>query len=617
VTSGVDLIRQRARELPDSPGVYLYRDAAGEMLYVGKAKSLRKRVASYARPDRTALERRTADMVRRVASVEAVMAGSELEALLLEQNLVKTHRPAFNVRLRDDKSYPYIAVTLRDRFPRVMFTRERHRRGVRYFGPYASASKVRETLDALNRIFPFRPCEGPEPGRRSGVPCLDHHIGRCDAPCVGLITEASYGLLIDQVVEFLGGRTAPVRRRLEREMREAAQDQRYEDAARARNRLAAVAQLEERQLVDRPGGADVDVLGVAREGDLASIQLFPLRAGRLGERFAFTLENAAGATLDDLVEAFVAERYEAAGASVPGLLVVDGELEDREALEAALSERRGARVEIRRPLRGEKRRLVELAQRNAELALRQELVAGERGRSRRLGALEELREALNLEALPTRIECYDISNTMGAATMASMVVFEHGMPKKSDYRIFGIERAGGPDDFASMAEAISRRFARLASGVEDDTSFGACPDLVVIDGGKGQLNAALAAMAEQDVARVAAVGLAKRLEEIYVPGRPAPIVLDDDDPGLLLLRRIRDEAHRFALSHHRRRRGREASSSLFDALPGVGPARKRALLAHFRSPSAILAASPAELEAVPGLPARTARAIYAHLHKAG
>jgi excinuclease ABC subunit C len=615
-STGVDLIRERARELPDGPGVYLYRDASGEVLYVGKAKSLKKRVASYARADR-ALERRTADLVLRVASVEVLVTGSEVEALLLEQNLVKTHRPSFNVRLRDDKSYPYIAVTLRDRFPRVMFTRERHRRGVRYFGPYASASKVRETLDALNRVFPFRPCEGPEPGRRSGVPCLDHHIGRCGAPCVGLVTEMQYGLLIDQVVEFLEGKTAPVRRRLQQEMREAAAAQRYEDAARARNRLAAVAQLEERQLVDKASVGDVDVVGVAREGDLASIQLFPLRAGRLGERFAFTLENASGATLDDLVEAFVAERYESAGASVPPLIALEGELEDREALEALLTQRRGAHVEIRRPLRGEKRRLVALAQRNAELALRQELLAGERGRGRRLGALEELREALNLEVLPTRIECYDISNTMGSATMASLVVFEHGMPKKSDYRIFGIERDGVPDDFASMAEAISRRFARLASGVEDDASFAASPDLVVIDGGKGQLNAALAAMAQHDVERVAAIGLAKRLEEIYVPGRSAPVVLDQDHPGLLLLRRIRDEAHRFALSHHRRRRGREASASLFDALPGVGPARKRALLTHFRSPSAILAASSAELEAVPGLPARTARAIYAHLHKAG
>ncbi len=616
MATGVEVIREAARELPDAPGVYMYRDADGELLYVGKAKSLRKRVASYARAERANLERRTADMVLRVATVETVVARSELEALLLEQNLVKTHRPQFNVRLRDDKSYPYIAVTLRDRFPRVMFTRERHRRGVRYFGPYPSASKVRETLDTLNRVFPFRPCEGPEPGRRSGVPCLDHHIGRCGAPCVGLVTEVQYGLLIDQVVEFLEGRTAPVRRRLQQEMRDAAAGQRYEDAARARNRLAAVATLEERQLVDKPGIGDVDVLGVAREGDLAVVQLFPLRGGRLGERFSFTLENAAGATLDDLVEAFVAERYDSAGASVPPLIALDGALDDREALEALLTERRGSRVEIRWAQRGEKRRLVELAQRNAELSLRQELV-GERGRSRRLGALEELREALNLEALPTRIECYDISNTMGTATMASMVVFEHGMPKKSDYRIFGIERDGGPDDFASMSEAISRRFARLASGTEDDPSFAACPDLVVIDGGKGQLNAALAAMAEHDVARGAAIGLAKRLEEIYVPGRPAPIVLDPDDSGLLLLRRVRDEAHRFALTHHRKRRSREASTSLFDAMPGVGPARKRALLRHFRSPGAILDASAEELEAVPGLPAPTARAIYAHLHRTG
>ncbi len=620
---GPELIRTRARELPDAPGVYLHKGRDGEVLYVGKAKSLKKRVASYARTDR-ALERRTADLVSRVADVEVILVHSETEALLLEQNLIKRHRPPFNVRLRDDKSYPYIAVTVSERFPRVMFTREHHRRGVRYFGPYASASKVRETLDVLSRVFPFRPCEGPEPGRRSGVPCLDYHIGRCLAPCVRYISEEGYREIIDGVIEFLGGRTEPIERRLARDMATASGDMRFEDAARARNRLQAVRHLRERQLVDRASVGDVDVIGVARRGDLACVLLLPLRGGRLGDRFVLTIENSEGASLDDVLETFAAERYGHGGVAVPPLVVVPEGLEDAGSLCALLSERRGSRVEVRRPERGEKLRLAELAQRNAEHALTGEALKAERSRANRYGALEELRDALNLESLPIRIECFDISNLGESATVASMVVAENGVAKRADYRIFGIGHGQGQDDFASMAEAIRRRFTRLATASAGtdmegghDPSFAATPNLVVIDGGKGQLSAALAALDELDIPRVAAIGLAKRVEEVFLPGRSDPVLLPPDSAGLLLLRRCRDEAHRFALSHHRRRRARTTTDSIFDTLPGVGPARKRALMRHFGTPNAILEATPAELEAVPGVPAKTARAIYAHLHRTG
>ena len=624
---GAELIRERARDLPDSPGCYLYKDESDTILYVGKAKSLRKRVASYARVDRL-LERKTHELVGRVAAIETVVTATESEAFMLEQSLIRRHRPQFNIRLRDDKSYPYIAVTVSDRYPRVLFTRERHRRGVRYFGPYSSAYKVRATLDVLSRVFPYRPCEGPQPGRRSGIPCLDYHIGRCGAPCVGYVSEEGYREIIDGVIEFLSGRTKTIERRLEWEMRDAAAGQRFEEAARARNRLTAIRSLAERQLTDNPSTGDVDVIGVARSGAIACVQLFPVRAGRLGDRFSFVIENAEGASEQEILEAFAAQRYgpseEVPGAAVPPLVLVGDAVEETAPLRDLLAERRGAAVEVRVPQRGEKRRLLELAEANARHALEGERLRGAHARERQAGALEELREVLNLESLPERIECFDISNLGDESTMASMVVFEGGVSIRSHYRIFGIDREGGPNDFASMAEAVRRRFTRLVAarsgqaGDEGaDVSFSSTPDLVVIDGGKGQLGAALEELRVFDLPRVACVGLAKRIEEVFVPGETAPIVLPEDSPALLLLRAIRDEAHRFALSHHRKRRSRSTTVSLVDQIPGVGPARKRALLQHFRSPQGILSASPTEMEAVPGLPPKTARAIWDHLHKTG
>jgi excinuclease ABC subunit C len=600
------------------PGVYLFRDAQGDVLYIGKAKSLRPRVRSYFQAGRGG-RASMSGLVERIRDLEVIVTGTEVEALHLEQNLVKRHRPPFNVRLRDDKSFPYIAVTVEEDYPRVMFTRERHRRGVIYFGPYANAKKVRETLDVLNRVFPYRPCEGPRPGRHSGIPCLDFHIERCLAPCVGYVTKEAYRAIVDGVIEFLGGETRPVVRDLERKMKEAAEAERFEEAARYRNRLFAVRHLAERQTADKRAVGTIDVLGLAADGDRGAVQIFPLRDGRLIDRYAFHLENVAGQDTGTMLEAFCLEYYGSAP-SVPPELVVPADAGDTTALAQFLSERRGSRVEVRAAQRGEKRRLQELAQQNARHALDADVELAERRRLRRVEALEELREALNLESLPLRVECFDISNIQTDSPVGSMVVFQDAVPKKAHYRKFGVRSLEGQDDFAAMAEVVSRRFARLADAASSDDydeSFAAVPNLVVIDGGKGQLSAALAAMQAYDLPRVAVISLAKRVEEVFVPGRPEPIVLDPHTPGLQLLQRVRDEAHRFALGFHRQRRDARARESIFDTLPGVGPARRRALLRHFGSAERFLAASQEELEGVPALPAKTARLIYAQLHKAG
>ena len=612
-------VRAELKGLPAGPGVYLFRDAADEVLYVGKAKSLRPRVRQYFQANRSDNRPGIDTLVDRTARIETIVTGSEVEALHLEQNLVKRHRPPFNVRLRDDKSFPYIAVTLEDDYPRVMFTRKRHRRGVLYFGPYANAKKVRETLDVLNRAFRYRPCEGPQPGRRSGIPCLDFHIERCLAPCVGYVSKEDYREVIDGVVEFLSGNDKPIRAQLTEQMRAASAAERFEDAARYRNRLHAVERLAERQAVERASIGTIDVIGLAVGAERAAVQVFPLRGGRMIDRYSFHLENAAGDDPLEVLEGFCIEYYGAAPSVPPQILVPRG-LGDLAGLAGFLSELRGSRVEVRAPERGEKRRLQELAQKNAEIALTSETLVAETRRLRRVEALEELREVLNLESLPIRIECFDISNIQGQEIVGSMVVFEDGVARKSHYRKFAIRGQSGQDDFAAMGEVIARRFARLAAGhaaEEYDESFAATPNLVVIDGGKGQLAAALESMAAYDLPRTAVISLAKRIEEVFLPGRPSPVVLPASSPGLQLLQRLRDEAHRFAITFHRTRRDAAARESMFDQLEGVGPVRRRALLQHFGSTERLLDASAEELQGVPGVPAKTARDIYAQLHRAG
>ncbi len=461
---------------------------------------------------------------------------------------------------------------------------------------------------------------GAETRPALGIPCLDFHIERCTAPCVGAISEEDYGTIIDGVIEFLSGETRPIRRELERRMREAAAQERYEEAARYRNRLFSVESLAQRQAADKRAVGTIDVIGLAAEGDRAAVQLFPLRDGKMVDRFAFHLENVEGQDRETILESFCVEHYGSAPA-IPPQVIVPPDISDTEALASFLGDLRGARVEVRAPQRGEKRRLAGLAEENARLALEHDASVTEQRRRRRVEALEELRESLNLESLPTRIECFDVSNIQGREIVASMAVFVDANPRRAHYRTFAVRGLDGQDDFAAMAQVVSRRFARLrdaASLDRYDESFAQVPNLVVIDGGKGQLAAALEAIhSTYDLPRVAVVALAKREEEVFVPGRAAPIRLPRHDPGLQLLQRARDEAHRFAIGFHRRRRDMRAFESIFDDLEGIGPVRRRAILHHFGSAEAFVEASREELEGVPGLPAKTARAVYAQLHKAG
>jgi excinuclease ABC subunit C len=611
------------RKLPDEPGVYLFRDRRGKVIYVGKAKSIKSRVASHFSNPSTRAGR---DLIPMIDQIEALVVHTEAEALLAEQNFIKQYKPRFNIRLRDDKSYPYIAISLDEDFPRVYFTRERHRRDRAYFGPYSNAKRVRSTLEVLGKVFMFRSCEGATPGRRSGSPCLDYYIKRCEAPCVGYVSREDYRRGIDGVVDFLSGRYREIERTLEASMREAAADQRFEDAARERNRLRAVRSLLERQRVAGDAGGTLDAIAIAVHETEANAQVFQIRDGVLSDRQSFYLDNAAGGGIAEVAEAFILQYY-ASAMMVPPLLVVQRELGEPEALEQALSDRRGGRVEIRAAERGNKRRILELAERNARLALDQEQLRSERRRQQRVEALDGLQQALGLDTIPLRIECFDISTLMGTNTVASMVVFEGGAPKKSDYRRFKVAGASGvglPDDFAAMEEILGRRMTRFERQLdvsphdkEYDPSFAALPNVIVIDGGKGQLSAGLRALQPFRERGVLVISLAKRIEEVFIPGRAAPLRMAHDTPELQLLQRVRDEAHRFAITHHRIRRDRAMTASILDELPGVGPARKRALLAHFGSPDAILGASREELEAVPGLPGKLAREVYRELHKTG
>jgi len=612
------------RALPDQPGVYLFRDGAGRVLYVGKAKSVRKRVASHFSKAQVPSSPGHADMIALTEQVECVVVASEAEALLAEQSFIKQHRPRFNIRLRDDKSYPFIGISLDEEFPRVYFTRERHRPGRAYFGPYSNAKRVRSTLEVLAKVFLFRSCTGAEPGRRSGSPCLDYYIKRCGAPCVGYVTREEYREAVDGVRDFLSGRFAQIERDLEGRMREAAAREEFEQATVERNRLQAVRSLLERRRVTGDAVGTFDAIAVALDGREANAQVFQVRDGVLSDRQSFYLSNETERDPGEVAEEFMLQYY-SGQISIPALLVVQGEIGERPALEAALASRRDGPVEMRAAERGEKRRILELAERNARLALDQERLRSERRRQGRVEALEGLALALSLDAPPVRIECFDISNLGGTHTVASMVVFEGGAPKKSDYRRFTIRSTeGAPDDFAAMAEVLERRFAQWERQADIsphdpsyDPSFAALPNLVVIDGGKGQLSAGLGPLQGFRDRGVAVVSLAKRIEEVFQPGRATPLVLDHSTPELQLLQRVRDEAHRFAITHHRARRDRAMTSSVLDGLPGVGEARKRALLSWFGSPEAVLAASQEELQSVPGVPAKVGRDVHAYLHRAG
>ena len=612
-----DRLKQQRRALPDGPGVYLFKDEQGKALYVGKARSLRKRVASHFSKPAT---RGVVEMVDQVAEIDFIATETDAEALLAEQEFIKRHRPLFNVRLRDDKSYPYIGISLDEDYPRIYFTRERHRRGRAYFGPFSNAKRVRETLDLLGKVFQYRTCDGPEPGRASGSPCLDYFIKRCQAPCVGYISKEEYRRNVETIIDFLSGRYRQIERALDSGMRDAAERQEFEQAAIYRNRLKAVRSLLERQRISNEAVGTLDAIAVASEETDANAQVFQVRDGVLADRQSFYLENAAKRDEAEVAEEFVLQYY-ASAIAVPPQVIVQRSVERTETVAEALAERRGAPVEVRHAERGDKRRILELAERNARLALDQDRLRSELRRSQRIEALDGLQRALGMETIPMRIECFDISNLMHAHTVASMVVFEGGAPKKADYRRFGIREAV-QDDVGAMAEVLSRRMAQYVAQRERsphesdyDESFASVPALIVIDGGRGQLSAGLRELGPFRDLGVTVVSLAKRIEEVFLPGRRTPLVLAHDTPELQLLQRVRDEAHRFAIEFHRERRDRAMTRSILDDLPGVGPARKRSILQHFGSPERFLGASREELEAVPGLPGKVARDIHAYVNK--
>jgi excinuclease ABC subunit C len=609
-------VTDQRKTLPDAPGVYIFKGERGRVIYVGKARSIRKRVAShFSKPGG-----RGGDMVAEVRDIDFIATQTEAEALLAEQRFIKQHRPLYNVRLRDDKSYPYIGISLDEAFPRIYFTRERHRRGRAYFGPFSNAKRVRETLDLLGKVFQYRTCDGPEPGRASGSPCLDYYIKRCQAPCVGYISKEDYRGNVDTIIDFLSGRYRQIEKVLEQGMRKASEEQEFEQAALHRNRLRAVRSLLERQRIANESVGTLDAIAVAAEDTDANAQVFQVRDGVLADRQSFYLENAARRDEGEVTEEFVLQYY-ATALAVPPQVIVPRSLQDSGALAEALAERRGAPVEVRHAERGDKRRILELAERNARLALDQDRLRSERRRSQRIEALDGLQRALGMDVIPMRVECFDISNLMETHTVASMVVFEGGAPKKSDYRRFRVREAV-QDDVGAMREVLARRMARYVAQRERsphekdyDESFASVPALIVLDGGKGQLGAGVTELGAFRDLGTTVIGLAKRVEEVFVPGRSQPLVLRHDTRELQLLQRVRDEAHRFAVEHHRTRRDRAMTRSILDDLPGVGPARKRVILQHFGSPERFLGASREELEAVPGLPGKVAREIHAYVNK--
>jgi excinuclease ABC subunit C len=601
--------------LPTSPGVYIFKDAEDVVLYVGKAKNIRSRVANYftrsgdGRP-------KIAELRGRVRQIDFIATRTETEALVLEANLIKRHRPRFNASLRDDKSYPYVVVTLGDEYPRVFATRSSHDPRHRYFGPFPSASSVHATLDVLNKTFPFRKCRGPEPGRRSGVPCLNYHIGRSVAPCVGAVTKEEYDKIIADVIAFLEGRVDGLIREREAAMRGAARDMDFERAAKLRDEVSALQHVRDRQQATIASEDSFDAVGAYAEDESACVQVFAVRDGQIVNRDSFLLDNYGEAPAEGVALSFIPQYYGTAAVPREVLLQSEEPAEELATLADHLSGLRGTRVEVRRAQRGDKRRILEMALRNAELGLEHERALEEARRNKVASTLDGLREELALPRLPVRIECYDISNTMGTNSVASMVVFQGGRPAKGEYRRFRIRTVEGADDFASMAEVIRRRLERLKVG---DEKFTPAPDLILLDGGKGQLSAVMPVVEEMGVASelpdIPVRSLAKRDEEVFQPGRPEPVLLDRNSPELHILQRVRDEAHRFANTYHRNLRSKEMTASVLDELPGVGPTRKKKILEHFGTPEAFLGASLEELEAVPGLPGKVAREVHARLHR--
>lgn len=590
-----DIVREKLKLLPENPGVYIMKDAAGKIIYVGKAVVLKNRVRQYFQSSRNHTPKVRA-MVAKVADFEFIMTASEVEALILECNLIKKHRPRYNISLKDDKSYPYIKVTVQEEFPRVFLTRRVVKDGARYFGPYTNVTAVHESLRLLRRLFPLRTCRTLQ-----DRPCLEYHIKRCLAPCVGKISKEDYAVFIRAVLLFLEGRTEDVERELTFRMKRAAEAYHFELAARLRDQLAAVKKIAEKQNIVT-GAGDQDAIGLARSALGACVQVFFIRSGKMVGREHFLLQGDEDESDAALLTAFLQQYYHQA-AFLPHEVLLPCDVEETPLLEAWLSERKQARVHLVVPQRGTKHDLVAMAAGNAEKFLADEETRRAQTDAQTTGSVEELGHLLGLKKAPNRMECFDISHIQGAETVASMVVFEGGRPKKSDYRRFKIRSTEGkPDDFLSMREVTQRRYGDLP---EEEL-----PDLIVIDGGKGQLSSALEIIRGAGHADVPVVGLAKQFELVFREGESDPVVLPRHSQALYLIERIRDEAHRFAITYHRKLRGKRNLVSILDHIVGIGPARRKALWSAFGSLAKIKGASVEELAAVSGMNRPAAEAVY-------
>jgi len=619
--------------------VYRFRDERGRVIYVGKAKSLRQRLNQYF-ADFTALHPRTQAMLTTAASVDWTVVKTEVEALQLEYSWIKEFDPRFNVKYRDDKSYPYLAVTMDEEYPRVMVMRGAKRKGTRYFGPYSHAWAIRDTVDTLLRVFPVRTCSKGVFKRAGqiGRPCLLGYIGKCSAPCVKRISQEEHRELAEDFCDFMSGQTARFIRKLSAEMREASDSEEFERAARLRDDIKALERALEKQAVVLGDGTDLDVIALAEDQLEAAVQIFYVRGGRIRGQRGWVLEKVEEVTTAGLVETFLGQFY-GEGTSpdsngIPREVLVPELPPDPATMTQWLSERRGGPVQLRVPQRGDKKALAETVARNAKEALALHKTRRASDLTTRSQALHEIQEALSLGDAPLRIECYDVSNLQGTHVVASMVVFEDGLARKSEYRRFSIRGADGTDDISAIREVITRRFRRYLAEREEtgeldmlgdpeareeqdfsertvasQRKFAYPPNLVVVDGGAGQVAAAAAALAELGIDDVAVCGLAKRLEEVWLPGEDHPVILSRTSQGLYLLQRVRDEAHRFAITYHRAKRGKAATVSALDAVPGLGPARRATLLKKFGSLKAISAASEAEIAEVPGIGPRLAATI--------
>jgi excinuclease ABC subunit C len=595
--------------LPNRPGCYIMHNAEGEIIYIGKAINLRNRVRSYFHSGHDQ-DTKTRQLVRNIADIEWIVVDSELEALILEMNLIKKHRPRYNIRLKDDKRYPYIKVHWADPFPKVTVTRQMVKDGSRYFGPYTSVWAVHQTLDVLRRIFPYLTCDREITGK-DARPCLYYDIKLCTGPCIGAIQQAGYRQMIDDLCQFLEGRTEMIVTRLQQDMETAAENLNFERAASIRDQIQAINRVVERQRVISPERMDSDVIAMARANGEACVQIFFIRGGKLIGREYFVLEGTEDTSDPQVIAEFIKQFY-AEAAQVPPQVLLPNEVEEAKIIKQWLNTRRGGqKVELMVPHAGSTGdELVRMATENAVETLTALRAQWESDTNKQSAALAELQQALDLDEPPNRIECYDISNTQGTASVGSMVVFEQGVPAKRLYRRFNIQSVEGPNDFESMEEVLTRRFKRWRAAQEErstvgakvDESFAFLPDLLIVDGGKGQLSRAVAVLERFDLlGRVPVAGLAKQQEELFLPGHSDSLMLPRNSQGLYLLQRIRDEAHRFAITAHRNRRAKAGLASTLDAVPGIGPVKRRRLLAHFGSIEAIKQASLEELTAVRGI----------------